>query len=95
MAEYVSDAEYERIRNDSRVEMAAATDIYGADRAKLYESGLSSVCGSDAVDALFSVQTFYEKQYLAQGLPITYLSFVIDHDGPYVSPDWGPDRWPR
>ena len=75
--------------------LAAATDIYGADRAKLYESGLSSVCGSDAVDALFSVQTFYERQYLAQGLPITYLSFVIDHDGPYVSPDWDPDRWPR
>ena len=41
------------------------------------------------------IQTFYEKQSLAQGLPITYLSFVIDHDGPYVSPDWDPDRWPR
>lgn len=29
VAEHVSDAEYERIRNDSRVEMAAATDILG------------------------------------------------------------------
>lgn len=29
VAEYVSDAEYERIRNDSRVEMAVATDILG------------------------------------------------------------------
>ncbi len=32
------------------------------------------------------VQTFYEKLFLQQGYPITYLSFVIDHDGPYVSP---------
>ncbi len=32
------------------------------------------------------VQTFYEQLFLEQGYPITYLSFVIDHDGPYVSP---------
>lgn len=75
--------------------LAEATDIYGADPEKLYGSGIASVCGKDAVDALFSVQTFYEKQYLAQGIPITYLAFTIDHDGPYVSPDWDPDLWER
>ena len=32
------------------------------------------------------MQTFYERLFLEQGYPITYLSFVIDHDGPYVSP---------
>ena len=32
-----------------------------------------------------SVQTFYEQLFLEQGYPITYLSFVIDHEGPYVS----------
>ena len=32
------------------------------------------------------VQTFYERLFLEQGYPITYLSFVLDHDGPYVSP---------
>ena len=32
------------------------------------------------------VQTFYEQLFLEQGYPITYLSFVIDHDGPYISP---------
>ena len=71
--------------------LASSTDIYGADRERLYSSGIASVCGRDAVDALFQVQTFYEKQYLAQGIPITYLAFVIDHDGDYVSPDWDPD----
>ena len=32
------------------------------------------------------VQTFYEQLFLQQGYPITYLSFTIDHDGPYASP---------
>ena len=32
------------------------------------------------------VKTFYEQLFLEQGYPITYLSFVIDHEGPYMSP---------
>ena len=32
------------------------------------------------------VQTFYEKMFREQGYDITYLSFMIDHDGPFVSP---------
>ena len=75
--------------------LADAVDIYGADRERLYASQIMSVCGKDAVDALFQVQTFYEQQYLAQGIPITYLAFIADHEGPYVSPDWEPDRWER
>ncbi len=37
--------------------------------------------------SLYEVQTFYEKMFLSQGLPITYQSFVIDKDGPYVHPE--------
>lgn len=40
--------------------------------------------GLDA--SLYEVQTFYEKMFLEQGYGITYISFVIDHDGPYVAP---------
>lgn len=75
--------------------LASSTDIYGQDREKLYGSPLESICGRDAVDALFQVQTFYESQYLAQGIPITYMSFQIDHDGPYMAPDFDEDRWKR
>lgn len=75
--------------------LACGNDIYGRDRDSLYGSDMASVCGRDAVDALFEVQTFYEKQYLSQGIPITYMSFRIDHDGPYVSPDWDEDAWER
>ena len=79
-------------QNDLKI-LAAATDIYGADRERLYESGLSSLCGRAAVDALFEVQTFYESQYLAQGFPITYLSFIADHSGDYISPEWEEDLY--
>ena len=73
--------------------LAMATDIYGEDRERLYESGLYSLCGKAAIDALFEVQTFYESQYLAQGFPITYLSFLADHEGAYISPEWAEDLW--
>ena len=79
-------------QNDLKI-LACATDIYGVDRERLYESGLSSLCGRSAVDALFEVQTFYEAQYLAQGFPITYLSFLADHEGAYISPEWDEDLW--
>ena len=75
--------------------LASATDIYGNDRESLYASPMYSVCGRDAIDALFQVQTFYESQYLSQGIPITYLSFVIDHTGPYISPEWDETLWSR
>ena len=73
--------------------LAAGIDIYEADRENLYSSELSSVCGRSAVDALFEVQTFYEAQYLAQGFLITYLAFLADHEGDYISPEWAEDLW--
>ena len=38
------------------------------------------------IDAVTQVQTFYEKMFLEMGLPITYMAFTIDHEGPYVQP---------
>ena len=39
-------------------------------------------------------QTFYKKKSLDMGLPITYLAFVIDHDGDYAYPtDFDADYW--
>ena len=46
----------------------------------------SSPTQSDIPKEVREVQTFYEQLFLEQGYPITYLSFVIDHEGPYVSP---------
>ena len=37
-------------------------------------------------EVVTQVQTFYEKMFLEMGLPITYMAFCIDHEGPFVFP---------
>ena len=58
------------------------------------DSPLRSVSGKSAVDALFEVRTFYERMFMEQGYKITYLSFVIDHEGPFRHPEsFDSDYW--
>ena len=66
--------------------LAAGTDIY--------RDGIT-VSGSLAdTRAVFEVQTFYESMFLKMGLPITYMAFRIDKEGPYVHPvDFDADYW--
>lgn len=58
--------------NDMKI-LACTTDLYGSPQ-------------EDIPAEVTQVQTFYEKMFLDQGIKITYLSFVVDHDGKYVSP---------
>lgn len=60
--------------------LASTTDLYGTPR----------IAG---MDALYEVQTFYERMFLQQGYKITYLEFCIDHEGPFVDPEWDEDYW--
>ncbi len=58
--------------------LASGTDIYHEglpDSAQILDEAV-----------VFEVQTFYEKMFLEMGLPITYLAFCIDHEGPYAFP---------
>lgn len=75
--------------------LASTADLYSEDSQEaMRNSGISSVCGKDAVDALFEVQTYYERMFLQMGLPITYLAFQIDHDGSFKSPEsFDADYW--
>lgn len=73
--------------------LASTNDLYGTGRQDLSDCALRSVAGESAIDALFEVQTFYERMFTAQGYKITYLSFVIDHDGPYIHPEFDSDYW--
>ena len=73
--------EYTRsvIRANGLKTLFESTDIYGS--------------GKD-LGVITGVQTFYESMFLKMGLPITYLAFTIDHDGPYVFPsDFDEDYW--
>ncbi len=68
--------------------LAVTTDLYNT-AADTLQTHLSE----EEVKSLYEVQTFYERHFLAQGYPITYLSFKIDHEGPYQSPDWDEEAW--
>ncbi len=87
--------EYSRaVAEQSNLKILARTDdLYGTGRTDLSDCALRSVAGESAIDALFEVQTFYERMFTAQGYRITYLSFVIDHDGPYIHPDFDSAHW--
>lgn len=73
--------------------LASTPDLYGESKDTLLSSEFSSVCGQAAVDALFEVQTFYEKTFLKQGFHISYMAFRIDHDGMYEYPDFDAASW--
>ena len=74
--------------------LACTDDLYGEGRQSVPESRLKSVCGQSAVDALFEVRTFYERMFMEQGYKITYLSFVIDHEEAFRSPEsFDSDYW--
>lgn len=82
------------IANGLRI-LACTEDLYATPHDQLLCEGAADagVMTADAVDALYEVQTFYEKMFLQQGYKITYLSFVIDRDGDFVYPEFDDDYW--
>ena len=75
--------------------LACTEDLYATPPEALAPSASSALSlPYETVGALYEVQTFYEKMFLEQGYKITYLSFIIDHEGPYVHPvDFDEDHW--
>ena len=63
--------------------LASTTDLYGGSSEGTIEPEVREV------------QTFYESMFLEQGVPITYLAFSIDHEGPFIHPSGKFDaaRW--
>ena len=50
---------------------------------------------SGELSELLSIRTHYEEQFIAQGHPITYLSFRLPSDKKIVAPEWDHDKYPR
>lgn len=68
------------VRANSLPLLASSTDIY-AD-------------GDTDWEEVTDVQTFYETMFLKMGLPITYMAFTLEHEGPFVHPaDFDADYW--
>ena len=86
------------------LELTACTaDLYGAARvaadsrvAADFKSAAATTAATATAEAT-AVQTFYEKMFLEQGYPITYMAFRLDHEGPFVAPrdpeDFDSDHW--
>ena len=75
--------------------LAYSTDVYGSQCPSgplVCHSGLDPE-SLTANDEVTGVQTFYEKMFLEMVLPITYMAFVIDHQGDYVYPEFDTDYW--
>ena len=85
---YLHEYSYAIARCNNLKVLARTTDLY-ATAPEALGDGLSA----RELSSLYEVQTFYEKHFLAQGYPITYLAFVLDHEGAYLSPEWDEDRW--
>lgn len=81
------------------LELTACTaDLYGDVANVAADSHVAADFKSAAtITAATAVQTFYEKMFLEQGYPITYMAFRLDHDGPFASPrdpeDFDSDHW--
>ena len=55
--------------------------------------GESTVGDTDWAEVT-GVQTFYESMFLKMGMPITYMEFTLEHEGPFVHPtDFDSDYW--
>lgn len=68
--------------------IAFTTDLYAKATDGLQRGG------AFANEALYEVQTFYERMFLAQGYKITYLEYTIDHSGKFEYPSgFDSDYW--
>ncbi|MGM9774427.1 MAG: tRNA (guanosine(46)-N7)-methyltransferase TrmB [Candidatus Egerieousia sp.] len=73
------------------------------------QNGLHIICNSSDIygatetagfpQELLTVQTFYEKNYLSWGLPITFLKFNLlqangkKYEAPFKEPEWDQEYW--
>ena len=82
------------LKTDSRFLHEYTLAVIRANGLRLLYSSADIYGSGEDLGAVTGVQTFYESMFLKMGLPITYLAFTIDHEGPYVSPtDFDADYW--
>ncbi len=75
------------LKTDSRFLHEYARAVCAANGLQVLACTNDLYASKDSIQPVVrEVKTFYENLFLQQGYPITYLSFVIDHDGPFVSP---------
>ena len=82
------------LKTDSRFLHEYTMSVVRANALSIIKSSIDVYSEKDLNPEVTQVQTFYEKMFLDMGLPITYMAFVIDHDGDYAYPtDFDADYW--
>ena len=55
----------------------------------------SDIYNSCRADDILSIKTFYEQQFLSQGIAITYLAFCLNNTMPLQEPVWEKEKYER
>lgn len=74
------------LKTDSRYLYEYTQAVCKVNHLKIIYSDTDIYNNSSVEEEVTAVQTFYERMFLEMGLPITYMAFTLDHEGPYVKP---------
>ncbi|HQN93796.1 MAG TPA: tRNA (guanosine(46)-N7)-methyltransferase TrmB [Prolixibacteraceae bacterium] len=73
------------LKTDSRFQFLYTREMVLANGFHVVEE-LDDVYGNGSTDSILSIKTFYEKQWLARGITIKYISF-IPHQNELIEPE--------
>lgn len=75
------------LKTDSRLLHEYTAEVARVNGLTVIDKNID-IYGTGRADDILSIKTFYESHFLDQGYQITYLSFKLDSDKPFVEPDW-------
>lgn len=78
------------LKTDSQFLHRYTLELIKHNKLELIEAN-DDIYGTGRADALLSVKTRYESQFLSQGMKITYLSFKLRKAGKLTEPEWDPE----
>ncbi|MDR3226414.1 MAG: tRNA (guanosine(46)-N7)-methyltransferase TrmB [Prevotellaceae bacterium] len=82
------------LKTDSRFLHEYTLALAKQNNLKIIEAN-NDIYGSRRADEILSIKTFYEQQFLAQNIAITYLAFCLNHAATLHEPVWDKDRYER
>ncbi len=78
-----------QLKTDSQALHTYTKALVACNSLPLIEAN-NDIYGTGRADELLSIKTHYEQLFLKQGLPITYIKFLIDGNMPLAEPDTDP-----
>jgi tRNA (guanine-N7-)-methyltransferase len=82
------------LKTDSRFLHEYTLALAKQNSFKIIEAN-NDIYGSYRADDILSIKTFYESQFLQQGIAITYLAFLLDNKNPLKEPEWDREKYTR